>query len=226
MIRRQLTINDLFLILVNLVPLYGVWFEGWNAAMVFLVYCLETVIVGVINVIKMGAVTIFVRPRESWNNQGAISKQPGWFFILFFIIHYGFFVFVQTQLFFGVSGLVKDDSIFGKYAKIPALLGQEGKLLLLVFIVFHTLQMMLGFFKTGEYKNISLARLMFQPYLRIIVQQFIVIIGSMFLSFGATDIFILVVVVVKIFFEVFINYEGFLEKAEKRTGVNEEGSTQ
>jgi hypothetical protein len=54
--------------------------------------------------------------------------------------------------------------------------------------------------------------LMFQPYLRIFVQQITVLLGSMFLVFGAGKIFILVFAMVKIFFELYVNYEGLLNK--------------
>jgi len=215
MFKRKLTIGDIFLILVNLVPLYGVWFGGWDAGRVFLVYCLETVIIGVINVLKMATVTLFVKRRELWNNNGIQSSQSGWFFILFFIMHYGFFVFVQTQLFFAVSGIGENASIFGKYKAIPQLLGNEGKLLLLIFIAYYTLQTAFSFFQSGEYKSISLTRLMFQPYMRIVVQQLVVILGSIFLGFGAGKIFILVMVMVKIFFELYINFDRILNSAER-----------
>ena len=55
-------------------------------------------------------------------------------------------------------------------------------------------------------------QLMFQPYGRIFIQQFTVILGSMFLTFGAGKIFILVFAAVKIYFEVFVNYDGILNK--------------
>ena len=88
MFKRKLTIPDFFLILVNLIPLYGVWFEGWDARQVFLVYCMETIIIGIINVIKMACVTIFVRSKDTWENGGSVSMQSGWLFIFFFIFHY------------------------------------------------------------------------------------------------------------------------------------------
>jgi len=222
MFKRELTISDFFLILVNLVPLYGVWFEGWNATEVFLVYCLETVIIGVINVIKMACVTIFVRPKDVWENGGATSMQSGWLFIFFFIAHYGFFVLVQTQIFFGVSGIGDDASFFGKYARVPALLGDNGKLMLLIFITYYTLQTIFAFFLSGNYKTISMGRLLFEPYMRIFVQQFVVILGSIFLSFGAGKIFILVFVIAKIFFELFINFNRFLALAEKKQQLKNE----
>ena len=54
---------------------------------------------------------------------------------------------------------------------------------------------------------------MFQPYMRIFIQQFAVILGSMFLVFGAGKIFILVFAFVKIAFAVYVNDEGVLNRA-------------
>ena len=204
MFKRKLSFSDYLLIIVNLSPLYGVWFEGWNAAQVFLVYCLETVIIGIITILKMTIITLFVRSKDEWQNQGGSSMQSGWFFILFFLVHYGFFVFIQTQIFFAVSGLIKGDSKLGYYNQVPALLGNNGKLLLMIFITYYIVQAFSDFFMNDAYKSIGVSRLMFQPYIRIFVQQFVVILGSMFLGFGAGKIFILILVVTKIFFEVFV----------------------
>jgi hypothetical protein len=216
MFKRKLTLSEYLLVIVNLIPLYGVWFEGWNASEVFLVYCLETVIIGIINVLKMACVTIFVRQADVWENGGSTSMQSGWFFIFFFIIHYGFFVFVQTQIFFNVSRLIPDGSFLMNYSKIPELLGDNGKLMLLIFIAYYTMQNVFDFFLSGNYKTISMGRLMFEPYMRIFVQQFVVILGSIFITFGAGKVFILVFVIAKIFFELFVNFNRFLLIAEKR----------
>jgi len=226
MFKRGLIATDYLLILVNLVPLYGVWFEGWDARMVFLVYCLETIIIGIMTILKMAALTLFVKTEEKWKINGKSSRQTGWFLILFFTLHYGIFVFVQTQLFFGVSGLMKGTSMMSGYAQIPALLGNEGKILLAIFICYYTLETIFNFFLSGEYKRISLARLMFQPYGRILIQQFVVILGSMFLTFGAGRIFILVFVVIRIFAEVFLRFDRLLKLAERKVLEDNESSSQ
>ena len=215
MFKRKLTIPDFLLILVNLIPLYGVWFEGWDAKEIFIVYCLETVIIGIINVVKMACITIFVRKKDVWESNGN-TMQSGWFFIFFFIIHYGFFVFVQTQIFFGVSRMIPDGSMIMNYAKIPELLGHDGKLMLLIFIAYYTVQSIFDFFSSGAYKTVSLGRQMFEPYMRIFVQQFVVILGSMFLTFGAGKIFILIFIIAKIFFELFVHFDRYLAVAEKK----------
>jgi hypothetical protein len=216
MIKRKLSAGEWLLILVNLIPLYCVWFEGWSASEIFLVYCLETVIIGIINVLKMAFVTIFVKKSDEWQSGSRSSRQSGWFFIFFFIVHYGFFVFVQTQIFFSVSNLIPNGSFLVNYAKIPELLGDNGKLMLLIFVAYYTLQHFFDFFASGTFKTISMGRLMFEPYVRIFVQQFVVILGSIFLSFAAGKIFMLVFVAIKIYFELFINFNRILAIAEKR----------
>ena len=190
--------------------------------MVFIVYCLETVIIGLVNILKMAAVTLFVRSKHEWQNKGSVTMQSGWFFIFFFIVHYGLFVFVQTQIFFAASG-INDEAIgFAIYKKIPALLGNEGKILLLIFITYYTVQSFSQFFYTGQYKQIPMMWLMFQPYMRIFVQQLIVIFGSIFLSFGGGGkIFILIVVLTKLFAEIYLNMGRILDRTEKKGWVDE-----
>lgn len=217
MIKRRLTIADYLLIVINLIPLYGVWFLGWDAKHVFVVYAMETVIVGIINIIKMSIVTIFINGSHQWTNGDRKSMQSGWFFIFFFIIHYGFFVFVQTQLFFKTSDFGKDDSFLFNYGNIPMMLGNDGKLVLLIFVVYYTLQSFIAFFANDNYKNISMMRLMFEPYIRIFTQQLIVILGGMCLTFGAGKIFILVFVVVKSYMELFINYGKIMNSIDKKS---------
>jgi len=48
MLKRKLTQADFYLILANLLPVYGVWVWGWNAVEVFIVYALETLLVGML----------------------------------------------------------------------------------------------------------------------------------------------------------------------------------
>lgn len=216
MLKRKFTRGDWLLIIANLLPLYGVWFEGWDPKQMFLVYCLETIIIGGYNVVKMIIVTLD-RKRDVWENHGSKTMITGWFFILFFIVHYGFFVFVQTGIFASVSGL-NADSDFGPLtflSKIFSYLSLDAKIVLYIFITMYGFRMLFDFILSGKYRTTSLGLLMFQPYIRIFIQQFVVILGSMFLAFGAGKIFMLIFVVIKIYAEVFINFDAYLEKGEK-----------
>lgn len=217
MFKRKLTYSDLALIITNLLPLYGVLFEGWDPRQMFLVYCLETVIIGGYNVIKMAIVT-FYKKKDVWEGAGgSTSLVTGWFFLLFFIFHYGFFVFVQTSIFAGVSGLSSAGSFgpFNFLGKIFSYLTIDAKTVLYIFILMYGCRAMFEFILNGRYKTISLGVLMFQPYLRIFIQQMVVILGSLFLAFGAGKIFMLIFVIIKIAAEVFFNFDAYVEKAEK-----------
>jgi len=93
MFKKNLTQGDIFLVIANLVPVYGVWFEGWSAVEAFIVYALETLIIGIITILKMLAVTFF-RGSDTWYNEDNSQKVSGLFFIIFFILHFGLFALV------------------------------------------------------------------------------------------------------------------------------------
>lgn len=215
-LKRKLTQSDWVLILANLLPVYGVWFLQWSAKEVFLVYCLETIIIGGFTILKMG-ITGAIKKRDDWHNQGSVTKQHALFFILFFFVHYGMFVSIQMGMFFAVSGIADQSGIsfFNFFYKWPQLVNGEIMIMLSVFIVSYAFRNLNEFVLSGEYRTASMSYLMFQPYGRIFIQQFTVIIGSIFLSFGAGKVFILIFSLVKIFFDVFIDFNSILKKAAK-----------
>ena len=81
-----------------------------------------------------------------------------------------------------------------------------------VFIVSYGFRLTTDFILTGDYKTSSLGYLMFQPYGRIFIQQLTVLLGSMFLVLGGGKIFVLIFALVKIFVEVFMNFDNILNK--------------
>ena len=215
--QKKLTQGDWSLLIANLLPVVGVWFLNWNAQEVFLVYCLETIIIGGFTLVKMLITGLIVKKDEWQTTAGSSTKQPFWFFMLFFLVHYGLFVAVQMGMFFAVSGLGDHYGItFSNFfSKWPSMLTNDTYIMLGVFIVSYGFRLATDFILTGEYKTSSLGYLMFQPYGRIFVQQVTVILGSILLSFGAGKIFILIFALVKIFFDVFIDFNLIIKKAAK-----------
>ena len=211
--KSRLTQSDWSLIIANLVPVAGGWFLNWSAKEIFLVYCFETIIIGFFTLLKLFIAGI-VRKKDVWDNQGRISRQPYWFFMLFFLLHYGMFVAIQMGIFFSVSGIGNEYGItfFNFFSKWQVMLNKEAYIMLGVFIISYGFRVTQDFILSGEYRKSSLGLLMFQPYGRIFIQQVTVIVGSMFLSFGAGKIFILVFALIKIFFEVYINFDLILKK--------------
>ena len=216
-IKKKLTQSDWLLIAANLVPVYGVWFQNWSAKEVFIVYCFETIIIGFFTLLKL-IIAGSIKKNDDWTNQSDITtKQPAITFILFFLVHYGMFVTIQMGMFFSISGIGSDMGVgfFNFFYKWPSLITSEAYIMLGVFIVSYAFKNITEFVLSGEYRTASLGYIMFQPYGRIFIQQFTVIVGSIFLSFGAGKVFILVFTIVKIFFDVFVDMEGLLKKAAK-----------
>ena len=213
---RPLRREDLYPIVANLIPVFGVAFWGWSPTDAFIVYALETLIVGAMNVIKMLLVT-FVRSRHEWENKdGSVQLMPGLFFIFFFIVHYGMFAGIQTSIFAGVSRIgSSSDNPFSfffhwyKYVKGDVVYMLSG------FIVSYVGNNLAPFIASGEYKTISMTRLMMQPYGRIIVQQFTVILGSMLLALNLGIGFIIVFVPTKLYFELFLNFDTYIDNTMK-----------
>jgi len=224
MIKKKLTRGDFILIAANLVPVFGVWFLGWSATDAFIVYALETLIAGVITLMKLAVITI-VRKKDLWYNQGNSTQVSGLFFMLFFTLHFGLFAAVQTSIFSQFAHITRAgaglmDFFFHWYAYI----NNDIAIMLGGLVVSYLVRSFIPFIVSGEYKRVSMTMVMFQPYGRIFIQQFTVIIGSMFLSFGFDKGFILVFAIVKIFFEVYVRFDGIINKAmtdmEKDAGKN------
>lgn len=219
MFKRSLGVSDIFLITINLVPLWGVWFGRWNASEVFMVYCLESVVIGFYNLIKLGIVTL-VKKKGVWNDTGEqVTMMPGIFFMFFFLIHFGFFIAIQLSIFLAVSGTQATYGIsnaFDFVIHFPRYLSNYSQWLLWGFVLSYGILILKDFILSGAYVTASLNAIMFEPYGRIFVQQFTVIAGSLFLGFGAGNIFIGIFVCVKIFFDVLVNYKRIIEVMVKK----------
>ena len=211
MFKHHLTGSDYFIIVANLIPLYGVLYLNWEPGILFLVYCMETVIIGIFNILKISVVNLFAQKDDATLYFGFKKPTGGWLLILFFIFHYGLFVFIQTQIFFHSNNFLNDDSFIVGYAKVVNGLGEDGRLVLLIFLCSYTLQTIYNFIFSGQYKTISMTSLLFQPYGRIFIQQFVVIVGSMFLTLGGGKIFMAIFIIIKIIFEVYINFDKFIQ---------------
>ena len=184
MFQRKLTIPEIYLVFINLLPVLGVWFQGWDPARIFLFYCLETILVGIFHVIKMIMLMILSRPAEYDKYNSKLKLILACCFIVcFFILHYGIFVFVQTSMFFAISGVYKGDVFNLNQASLRLLLGNEGILMMAIFSVYYLLDLLktVGSFRIEKPSDII--KLMFQPYARIFVQQLVLIFGSLFLAF-------------------------------------------
>lgn len=221
MLKRTIHPSDYFLIAANLVPVIGVLAWGWSPIEVFIVYCLETIIVGLLTLTKMSIVTITRNNNLAVQSSSGKSINSGIALMLFFIVHYGMFVAIQMGLFFSVSGIAKkaDIGFMNFIYKWPSLLDQDSLIMLIAFLFCYGFKMIVDFILTKKYKTASLLGLMFEPYIRIFIQQFTVILGSIFLSFGAGKVFIFIFAIIKIAIEIMWDYDKILNAEKLESGL-------
>lgn len=212
LIKRKLTKGDIFIIIANLIPVYGVWFEDWSATEAFIVYALETLIIGLLTVLKL-LIATFVKGKDNWYNNGSSTMVSGFFFIFFFIIHFGLFALVQTTIFSQAANITpKGSGMMHFFFHWPSYINEEIGIMLAGFVVSYLFNNFLPFVVNADYRRKSMMLLMFEPYGRIFIQQFTVILGSMFLSFGFGKGFILVFALAKLFFDLYVNFEELMNK--------------
>ncbi len=212
MIKRKLAREDVFVIVSNLIPVFGVWFLGWSGVEVFIVYALETLIIGMLTVLKLLVATLY-KGKDTWYNEGSSTTVSGLFFIFFFIMHFGLFAAVQTSIFSMSANITPPGSgllhfFFHWYDYV----NKDIAFMMGGFVISYIARSFIPFIIKKEYRSSSMMRIMFQPYGRVFIQQFTVILGSMFLSFGFDKGFIFVFAMAKLFFEAFVDFEGIINK--------------
>lgn len=155
-------------------------------------YFLETIIIGIVYTIKMFLIISFDNSKHNH------SKFSNYSIILFFIFHYGFFVTIQLLFVFVFLG-ISDSNIkeaFYLIQNLKYVLGYNGIILVLISIVFYNVaDLVFNFIISKKYKISSLNKITKEPYIRIFVQQFTVIISGFFIIFYA-DIIIVAILLI------------------------------
>lgn len=174
---------------------------------------METLIIGLFTLLKM-AIVIFHRPRDTWHNGAQTQKVSGIVFMVFFTLHFGIFAAVQTSIFSSVAGIAPAGAgplhfFLHWYNYITVPIGY----MLAAFVISHFANHFMPFMLNGDYRTIPMMKLMFQPYGRIIIQQFTVILGSMLLMFKLGLGFMIVFVAIKLYFDLFINFDQLIDKS-------------
>ncbi len=187
--------SALALVLVNLIPLLGAIFLGWNAFDVIFLYWLENIVVGFYTVIKM----LFARGRSETKltlngravNPNSVKDKLG--VTVFFVFHCGLFTLVH-----GVFVVL----LFGSKSSFWI---QHDFLALTVFfaalLVSHGFSLWRNFFGRQEYLEKGFASYFWKPYGRIILIHLTVLIGafaaqSVPLSVTAIVVFVVIKIVI------------------------------
>ncbi|NWF50315.1 MAG: hypothetical protein HXY49_07220 [Ignavibacteriaceae bacterium] len=193
------SLTTLSLITSNAAIIVFALIENWSAQEVLAIYWLQSVIIGIFNVLRILSLKEF--STKSLKTAHKNPRSPRAFKVstaIFFLVHYGFFHFVYA-MFIG-SFYVIDES---EKSNI------DSKYLLISTAVFF-INYLIEFIKEKNTKSETLpdlGKIMFAPYLRIIPMHITVTLGGFvmaataFFSFNAGFILIIILMVLKTFID-------------------------
>lgn len=170
------TPQNAFIWLSSIYLLFLLYIGKASAITILFAYFLETIIIGIFNALKM-----------LWSNLYGKSKDSNFGLIFFFLFHYGFFVAIQSIFGFALFG-IKGQSIikepFHIIENYISILNLEDIKYALPAIVFtHLGKFVTDYIRNEKYKKFTAKEIMFKPYVRIFVQQFVVILSFFFIVF-------------------------------------------
>ena len=196
------------LTLANLIPIAGVLWLDWAVVDILLLYWTESVIIGVINVLRMissesnnliagllpaAKEQLMTAAFEKSNIQLPMTAIKS-FVIPFFILHYGMFCF--GHLAFVVSLFGNSATSNGIASSIPALSNSSFWIAAGAIAVSHLFSFYANFIGKCEYKRTGLGTLMHRPYGRIVVMHVSIIFGAGLVIWLGNPLPVLLVLVV------------------------------
>lgn len=175
------------LVAANLVPLAGVAFWGWRVADVVLLYWLENVVIGLMNALRIACAD----PQHLVSSRYAgTGLKPGELpvakvvLIGFFFVHYGAFCAAHGTV---LAEIFAPRGQFGQRLGIGALLAdmlRDPAVLVSVLLLLgsHFVSFRVNYIGREEYRHADIARLMLQPYRRILVVHLFILLGGFALA--------------------------------------------
>ncbi len=201
------------LIITNLIPLVGVLWLGWSLLLILALYWAENGVVGVINVLKIMTArgensTATVRWRMNGKPIDQVSRlgMAGFFALhygIFWVVH-GVFVFTFIPVMTGMtmSGGFGPGFVFitGPVGP-PGLPGVDASVFAFGVVglaISHAVSFWMNYLGRGEYRILSPAVVMMQPYGRLVIMHLTILVGAFVsISIGTPFGSLLVLVVLK-----------------------------
>ena len=191
-------IAAIVLVAVNVVPLIGVMFWGWDVGTILITYWLENGVIGLINIPKI------MLAAGANSTVGAV--MAGFFAVHYggFWIGHGIFVFLIAGIasrglfgFFGFPGF----GVGGFGGPGTGTFGPGGvQILLIVALLFasHGLSFLFNYRGRKEYLNTTPMKQMFQPYGRLVILHITIILGAfMVIGLGQPILLVALLVILK-----------------------------
>lgn len=187
------TTQNAFIWLSSIYLLFLLYLGKATPMTILFAYFLETIIIGIFNALKMFCSIKF-------------AKSNGYGLILFFLVHYGFFVAIQSIFGFSMfsaeeNTIIKEPfNILENYISILNL--EDIKYALPAIVFTHLGKFFSDFINNKKYEKFTANEIMFKPYVRIFIQQFVVILAFFFIVIGNAGV---MAAILLIFFRLFVD---------------------
>ncbi len=180
-----------FIILHNLVPIFGVIFLDWDPIAIVYIYIAETIVIGFFNLFKILLAKKAIKQADgTYKNANFRTKL---FMAVFFLLHYNAFNYGQIVI---ITSNIPGREFFSGELKyfIDYFIYNDGILLALGAIIFtHLFSFFYDYIRPKAYNVFSPLTLIFLPYGRIFLQQFVGLAGAFFVEFFGLPFFFLVI---------------------------------
>ncbi len=159
------------LIAANLLPLAGVFLWGWDIFLLLLLFWCENVVIGLFGIARLVVAASNDTLRE------------GMFLPLFFLVHYGGFMFGHFMVLFGmysssVTGLGSDPVPEDYYRLV---LDNLSWVAIVALFVSHGWSFMENYMGRSEHERLSAMQAMGLPYKRMVITHVALLVGGFFL---------------------------------------------
>ncbi|RKQ69067.1 hypothetical protein DES40_1847 [Litorimonas taeanensis] len=179
-----------FLVVMNLLPVLGVFLFGWDTGTLLLLYWLESIVIGILNIPKILSC--------QGDDENAAKQPPSLggklFLCVFFSVHYGVFSFGHYTFL---------DAFFNSIPPLSDLIAEiisaQGLAVSVIgLMVSHLFSMFRNFYGKAEYKMRSANTQMFIPYGRVFIMHIVIMFGGALVqAFGAPILALVLLVLLK-----------------------------
>jgi len=168
-----LTPSLILLVAMNMIPLAGVVLWGWPVFPVMVLFWLENVVIGVLNIPR-----ILLSQGDGMHGVLVLGK---WFTAAFFAVHYGIFTAVHGVFVFALFGVPLGGTVDS--AQVWKVIGDyQLHWALAALILSHGFSFVTNYIGKGEYRTATIQQLMHAPYGRVVVLHLAILGGGFVLQ--------------------------------------------
>jgi len=195
-VKSKVSVSLIILILVNLLPIFGVIYAGWDVFEIVALYWFENVVIGLVNVLKI--ITCCPGSHRSAGTAIEISKL---FKIPFFTIHYGGFCFVHGIFVFGLLGPKNKEGGHGDPFEnmghwFSSFVNTDVIWFVLAIVASHIFSFFKNYIGENEYTRSTPDKLMNAPYGRVVVLHLAIIGGGFIVQKLGSSVGMLILIII------------------------------